>query len=64
MVKRDAEYFDGGLLLDRSSIEDNGGYWPVPTMVGNCKGLRFGWLELHFPIRAPTGYKVDSSLVL
>ena len=35
MVKRDAEYFDGGLLLDRSSIEDNGGYWPVPTMVGN-----------------------------
>ena len=37
MVKRDAEYLDGGLLLDRSSIEDNGGYWPVPTMVGNCK---------------------------
>ena len=25
MVKRAAEYFDGGLLLDRSSIEDNGG---------------------------------------
>ena len=25
LVKRNGEYFNGGLLLDRSSIEDNGG---------------------------------------